>query len=116
MYRSAFNSWRRMSIDFSESRGIPASLSPQLALIQSVAFDQAVDCAQVALRVAFAAHRFVHLGGVAMGLNVGGVAFDRAQETAERVLVLVLLAVEQAELQVHVGAGGNDRRRAEQMA
>src|SRR5271168_5065897 len=116
MKRNAFNSWRRMSIGFSESRDILASLSPQVVVIQSVALDQAMDGAQVALRVALAAHRFVHLGGVAMRLDVGGVAFERAQKTAQRILMLVLLAIEQAELQVDVGAGGNDRGGAEQMA
>src|ERR1035437_11073439 len=75
-----------------------------------------MDGAQMALRVAFAAHRFVHLGGVAMGLDVGGIAFQRAQKTSQRILMLVLFAVEQAELQADVGAGGNDRGRAEQMA
>src|SRR5258708_1574933 len=81
-----------------------------------IALDQTMDRAQVALRVALAAHRFVHLGSVGMGLGVGGIAFERAQKTSQRILMLVLIAVEQAELQVDVGAGGNDRGRAEQMA
>src|ERR1700678_585240 len=83
---------------------------------RSVALDQTMDGAQVALRVAFAAHRFVHLGGVAMRLDVGGIAFERALKTSQRVLMLISLAREQAELQVDVGAGGNDRSRAQQMA
>src|SRR5580693_805521 len=74
-----------------------------------------MDRAQVALRVAFAAHRLVHLSGVAMRLDVGRVAFERAQETSQRMLMLVPFAVEHAELQVDVGAGGNDRGRAQQM-
>src|SRR5271170_112674 len=121
MKRNAFSSWRRISIGFSKSRGIPASLSPRVAMIQhvarerSVAFYQAMDCAQVALRVALAAHRFVFLGGVAMRFDVGGIAFERAQKTSQRILMLVLLAIEQAEFQVHVGAGGHDCGRAEQM-
>src|ERR1700738_2356312 len=116
MKRSAFSSWRRMSIGFSESRGIFASLSPRVVVIQSVAFYQTMNRAQVALRVALAAHRLVHLGGVAMRLDVGGIAFQRAQKTPQRILILVLLAVEQAEFQMNVGAGGDDRGRAEQMA
>src|SRR5258708_12015810 len=75
-----------------------------------------MDRAQVALRVAFAAHRLVHLGGVAMRLDVGRVAFERAEKTSQRMLMLVPFAVDEPELQVHVGAGGNDRGRAEQMA
>src|SRR5271155_2710674 len=81
-----------------------------------VAFYQAVDGAQVALRVALAAHRLVDFGGVAMRLDVSGVAFERAQKTSQCVLQLVLLAVEQPQLQVHVGAGGNDGGGAEQVA
>src|SRR5208282_3609123 len=124
MKRSAFSSWRRTSIGFSESRGMAASLSPRVALIQhagdgrlarSVALDQTMDRAQMALRVAFAAHRFVHLGGVAMRLDIGRLAFERAQKTSQRILKFVLLAIEQAEPEVDVGAGGNYRRRTEQM-
>src|ERR1700733_11118966 len=115
MKRNAFSSWRRISIGFSESRGILASLSPRVVVIQSVALDQAMDGAQVALRVALAAGRLVHLGGVAMRLDVGGIAFERPLKTQQRVLILFLFSIEEAELQVHVGAGGNDRGRAEQM-
>src|SRR5579863_4989036 len=74
-----------------------------------------MDGAQVALRVAAAAHRFVHLGGVAMRFDVGGIALERAQETAQRVLMLLLSSIEQAELHVHLGAGGGDHGGAEQM-
>ena len=47
--------------------------------------------AQVALRIALAAHRLVNLGGVAMRLDVGGVALERALKTSQRILMLFLL-------------------------
>src|SRR5258708_22080858 len=100
-----------MSMVFSESGGILASLSPLVVVIQSVAFDQAMDRAQVTLRVAFATRRFVHLSGVAMRFDVGGIAFERPLETQQRILVLFFFSIEEAELQVHVGACGNYRRR-----
>ena len=70
----------------------------------------------MSLRVALATHRVIHLGRVAMRFDVGGIAFERAQETSERVLVLLLATIEQAELQMHLAVGGDNRGRAEQMA
>src|ERR1700688_5097871 len=63
-----------------------------------LAFDQTMDRAQMSLRVALAAHRVIHLGRVAMRFDVGGIAFQRAQETSDCVLMLLFPAIEQAEL------------------
>ena len=68
------------------------------------------------LRLALAAQRFIELGGIAMRLNRGRVAIERAQETAQRRLVLLALAVQHPKPQMDLGAGGNDRGGTEQMA
>ena len=84
--------------------------------LELLAFDQSMDRVEMLLRLALAAQRFVQLGGIAMRLNRGGVAIERAQETAERRLVLLAPAVQQSKLQMDLGAGRNDRSGTEQMA
>src|SRR6516162_8187008 len=75
-----------------------------------------MDRVEMLLRLALAAQRFVELGGIAMRLNRGGIAIERTQETAERRLVLLALAVQQSKPQMDLGAGGDDRGGTEQMA
>src|SRR5215472_4337238 len=93
--------------------GKTAGLSTRLMLL---ALDQPMDRVEMLLRLALAAQGFVELGGVAMRLNRGGIAIERAQETAERRLVLLALAVQQSEPQMDLGAGRDDRGGTEQMA
>src|SRR5262249_50666251 len=50
-----------------------------------------------------------------MGFYRSWIAIEGAQEAAQRVLVLLALAVEETEAVMNLGAGGNDRGRAEQM-
>src|SRR5882724_13338179 len=101
-----------MSTGLIDSRGMRASIPPRLRAIQhtgSLAFDQTMDRAQMSLRVALAAHRVIHLGRVAMRLDVGWIAFQRAQETSQCVLILLLATIEQAKPQMHLAVGGDNR-------
>src|SRR6266851_10294831 len=81
-----------------------------------LAAGQAMDHAEVAQRLALAAHRFVQLGQVAMRGERERIAFERAQEAPERALRILAAAVEQAQADVDIAIGGDDRRGAEQSA
>src|SRR5215467_7322406 len=91
----------------------PPDRAPRLGLL---ALDQPMDRVEMLLRLALAAQRFVELGGIAMRLNRGGVAIERAQETTQRRLMLLALAVEQPKPPMDLRAGRNDRSGTEQMA